>query len=83
MAPVMMEVADRKNELGRVRGILGEFSHLSNKLGVDFEKFGDLLFKFCNASLIELFSFRCQFLPSNHLLWLSSGERGPPLKKMI
>jgi len=24
--------------------------------------------KFYNASLIELFSFRCQFLPLNHLL---------------
>jgi len=30
---------------GRVRGIPGEFSHLSNKLGVDFKKFGDLFFQ--------------------------------------
>ena len=35
----------------------------------------------CNASLIELFSFRCQFLPSNYSIWLLSGESGPPLEK--
>ncbi len=60
------------------------FLHLSkvNKGFVGFKKFNKLLFqsgdpfvtllqlsfKFCNALLIELFSFRCQFLPSNHLL---------------
>ena len=42
---------------------------------------GNLLFKFCDASLIELFSFRCQFLCSKHLQWLLSVERGLPLEK--
>jgi len=54
-----------------------------------------LLFKFRNASIalfqlslkfrdaldIELFFFRGQFSSLNHLLWLLSGERGPPLEK--
>jgi len=40
-----------------------------------------LSLKFSNTSLIELFLFRRQFLPSNHLLWLLSGECGPPLEK--
>jgi len=74
---------------GRVRGILGEFSHLFSKLGVDFEKFGNLFFQSCvfnlqvgNLLLIELFSFRCQFLSSRHLQQLLSGERGLPLKNI-
>jgi len=81
--------------LGRIGGILGKFGDLFGKLSyplskcsvfldklfVGFEEFGNLLFKFCNTSFIELFSFRCQFLPSNYSIWLLSGKRGPPLEK--
>ena len=67
--------------LGRVGRILREFSHLFGKFGVGFKKFSDLLFKFSNALNIELFFLGSQFLSSSHLLWLLSGERGPPLEK--
>jgi len=60
----------RGRRLGRIGGILGKFGDLLSKLSVflhkgfvGFEKFDNLLFKFCNTLLIELFSFRCQFLP--------------------
>jgi len=83
--------------LGRIGGILGKFGYLFGKISyqlskfsvfidnlfVGFEEFGNLLLKFCNTSLIELFSFRCQFLPSNYSIWLLSGERGPPLEKKV
>ena len=71
-----------------MRGILGEFSHLSSKFDYLFSKLGIFLDKsfvgfekFGNVSLIEFFSLRCQFLPSNHWLLLLSGEHGPPLEK--
>ncbi len=80
---------------GKFSYLVGKSCYLFSKSGVGLEKFGNLLFqggdslvtllqlsfKFCNASPIELFSFRCQFLLSNYSIWLLSGERGPPLKK--
>ena len=81
--------------LGRIGRILGKFDYLVSKSGVGSEKFGNLFFqgcdspvtllqlsfKFSNTSPKELFSPGCQFLPSNYLIWLLSGERGPPLEE--
>ena len=39
-------------------------------------------FQFSDLLFIELFSFRCQFFAlKSYLLWILSGERGPPLEK--
>jgi hypothetical protein len=43
--------------------------------------FSQLRFKFRDALDIELFFFGSQFSSSSHLLWLLSGERGPPLER--
>jgi hypothetical protein len=40
-----------------------------------------LSFKFRDALDIELFFFGSQFSSSSPLLWLLSGERGPPLER--
>ena len=56
------------------------FVVLIGKLSIDFKKFGNLLFKFGDALNIELFFFGSQIPRSDHLLWLSLRERGPPLK---
>ena len=75
--------------------LISKFSHLFSKFGVDFKKFSHLLFqcidslitfsqlsfKFRDALDIELFFFRGQFSSLNHLLWLLSGERSPPLER--
>ncbi len=85
----------RGRRLGRVRGILREFSDLISKLSINFNKFGNLFFKSSNSFIalfqlsfkfrdaldIELFFFRGQFSFLSHLLWLLSGERGHPLEK--
>ena len=81
--------------LGGVGRVLREFSNLVSEFSHLFHKLSDLLFKFRNAFIasfqlsfkfgdasdIELFFFRGQFSSSSHLLWLLSGERGPPLEK--
>ena len=80
---------------GKFSYLVGKSCYLFSKSSVGLEKLGNLLFQggdsvvtllqlsfnLCNALLIELFSFRCQFLPSNYSIWLLLGERGPPLKK--
>ena len=67
--------------LGGVGRILREFSDLVSKFSIDFNKFGNLFFKFGDTLNIEMFFFGSQFSSSSHLLWLLSGERGPPLEK--
>ncbi len=72
---------------GRVRGILGEFSHLFSKLGVDFEKFGSLLFQSCvfNLQICNLLLaayrivlvFKCKYLPSRHFTAAIIGRTRP------
>ena len=82
----------RPGGVGRVLrefcNLISKFSHLFSKFGVDFKKFSnafialfELSFKFRDALDIELFFVGSQFLSSSHLLWLLSGERGPPLEK--
>ena len=63
--------------------LFSKFGIFPDKSFVGFEEFGNLFFQSCvfnlqigNLLLIELFSFRCQFLPLRYLLWLLSGERG-------
>ena len=72
----------KERELARFSDFISEFSDLLGKFCVDFNKFSNLLFKFGNTLDIELFFFRSQFSSSRHLLWLLSGERGPPLEKI-
>ncbi|MFH1614267.1 MAG: hypothetical protein ABIG61_04175 [Planctomycetota bacterium] len=64
----------RRWRFGEVGGILREFSSLVSNLSVDFKRFGDTL-------NIELFFFGGQISSSSRLLWLLSGERGPPFEK--
>ena len=68
---------------------------LLSKLSINFNKLGNLFFKSSNPFIalfqlsfefrdvldIELFFFRGRFSSLSHLLWLLSGERGPPLEK--
>ncbi len=53
----------------------------SAALGNSFIALFQLSFKFRDALDAELFFFGSYFSPSDHLLWLLSGERGPPLEK--
>jgi len=71
----------RRWRFGIVRGILREFSDLVIEFGHLFHNLSDLLFKLRNALNVEFFFFRSQFSSSSHLLWLLSGERGPPFEK--
>ena len=83
--------------LGRIGGILREFSYLLGKFYylfsklsvfldkslVGLKKFSNLLFKFGDAPFIKLFASRCQFLSSGYLAQILSAEESLPLEETI
>jgi hypothetical protein len=71
-------------KFGKLFQVIQDIINSANtKTSINFNNLGNLLFKFDDASNIELFCFGSQVLPSSHLQWLLSGKLGALLEGNI